>query len=142
MTKTPLIYTNEAVQNQFVRIKTNIVVVPDSTQPIIISPYKLEFVEDDKGLPTRAEFKIKNVSSQPLVPFLISSPEDLATVVLPKIIKPGKSATGLVALKKDQINISFDRSFTIELSDPNHTRFTVPIRVALAPKVVLPSDRR
>ena len=123
------------------RIKANVLVVPDSSYPIVITPYKLEFVEVDDKLPIKAEFKIKNVSPQPLVPHLVSSPEDQVSVVLPKIIKPGKSATGSVTLKTDYISISFDRSITIELSDSNHTRFTIPIRVALAPKVVLPADQ-
>ncbi len=123
------------------RIKTNVLIKPDSTYPIVIKPFRLQFTEIEDSLPTEIQFTIKNVSRQTVTPSLVSSPRPLLSVMLPKSIPAGKSATAIVKLQKDGLTISLDKSITIQMDDPAKTRFTIPVRVSLAAKIIRPAPQ-
>jgi hypothetical protein len=136
ITKSPIIRTNEGLPDKSVRIKTNVLIKPDSTYPIVIKPFRLQFTEIGDSLPTEVHFTITNVSRQAVAPSLVSSPRPLLSVVLPKSIPAGKSAKAIIKLKKDGLTISLDKSITIQLDDAAKTRFTIPVRVSLAAKII------
>lgn len=111
---------------------------PDSTFPIVIKPFKVDLSQTKDALPAEAKFTIKNVSGGSVVPTLVSSPQAIFTVVLPKSIGPGETADGIVRMKKDPAVTSFDKSLTIQLNDAKRSRFTIPVKRTLLPVVVPP----
>ena len=101
---------------------------PDSTYPIILTPYKLDLSQFSDKLIDKADFTITNVGDKKLDISMVSYPEDLFEVKLPKSVKPGKTATAHLKLKKDAYEHSFEKSFTIQLNDELNTRFTIPVK--------------
>lgn len=131
MTKTPRITTNEGPPDKLVRITCDVVLKPDSTFPIVIKPYKLDLTQFGEKLRDAIKFTIVNVSPQALVPKLIAGAPDFLEITLPKQIGAGKTAEGVVKLKKNVQDKAFDKSFTFELNDSKNTRFTVPVHRVL-----------
>lgn len=79
------------------------------------------------------EVRVKNVSDQPLKMSLAATDSRALDVTVPtEEIKPGKDAVITVKLvNMDYYKIpGFEKSFTLELSDANHSRYTFPVRYA------------
>ncbi len=128
MTKAPRITTNEGPPDKRVTIKCTVVPRPDSTYPIVIEPYKIDLSQFTEKKVDRKEFEIRNVSDQPLDVKLIYSPPGYMEIDLPSTIAPGESGKGEVVISEDALDESFEKSFTIELSDESQSRFTVPVK--------------
>ena len=128
MKKNPRITTNEGPPDKRVGIETTVVVRPDSTYPAIIDPYKLDLSQFSEKKVWQKEFEITNVSDVPLEVTLIALPIGLMKVELPDRIEPGESGKGRVTLLDGAMEESFEKSFTFELSDEEHSRFTVPVK--------------
>ena len=75
-----------------------------------------------------AEFTITNVSEEALDISMIAIANDFFSVELPDQIKPGETISGKIKIDDDYLAKSFNKSFTIELSDQQKSRFTVPIK--------------
>jgi hypothetical protein len=128
ITKRPRIETNEGPPHKNVTITADVVARPDSTYPIVIKPYKLDISQFGQKVRDEMKFTIDNVSDQNLEITLVAAPTELATIELPKEVEAGKSASGLLKLTKKGIDEDFEKSFTIQLNDEKHSRFTVPIK--------------
>lgn len=146
VTKAPTITTNEGPPNKMVRIICDVLTRPDSTYPIVIKPYKLDLTQFGEKLRDEIKFTIQNVSQQALTPKLISAAPDFLDVELPKQIAAGKTAEGIVKVRKSALDKPFDKSFTMQLNDDKNTRFTVPVKravrsaaTAAQPNVATPS---
>ena len=134
ITKKPSIQTNEGPPNKHVQIKTQVTDRPDSTYPIIIQPYKLDLSQFSEKVIKKKKFMITNASDQKLEISLISMPDDIFKIKLPKSIKPGKSAKGELVLRSEAYGDSFEKSVTIEVvgvQDSDTTRFTIPVKRSL-----------
>jgi len=129
--KSPTIQTNEGPPDKKVRIEATVVARPDSTYPLIISPYKLDLSQGTDKIIDRIEFNIKNVSDAKLELHLVSVAGDFFEVELPKSIDAGSSAKGKLKLLKTSIEQSFEKSFTIEVNNQAKSRFTVPVKRTL-----------
>jgi hypothetical protein len=129
MTKKPRIQTNEGPPHKSVTIITQVVARPDSTYPLIIKPYKLDISQFS---PTKVrdemKFNITNVSEQDMTVTLVSAPEGIFDLELPDKVEAGKTAQGILKLRPEAIETSFEKSFTIELNDGNNSRFTIPVK--------------
>jgi hypothetical protein len=108
-------------------IMSNILIRPDSTYPVVIKPYKLNISQFSEKIRDEMTFNITNVSDRDLNPSLVTFPKDLFEVILPKEIKAGENARGVLKLKKAGLNEEFKKSFTFELNDEKKTRFTIPV---------------
>lgn len=128
--KRPKIQTNEGPPDKYVEIKSNIVTRPDSTYPIIVQPYKLDLSQTTEKVIDKIEFAIRNVSDEELKIELVSWARDYFEIDLPKSIKAGDSKKGKLTLLKSVIEKSFEKSFTIQLSDKGGSRFTIPVKRA------------
>ena len=128
VTKSPRIQTNEGPPDKFVRITATVVNRPDSTYPIAIKPYKLDLTQFGEKVRSEIKFTLSNVSQTDLNPTLVSSAEQFFEVVLPKVIPAGKTAEGVVKLKKDALDKPFDKSITLQLNDEKNSRFTIPVK--------------
>ena len=131
MFKSPLIQTNSGPPDKKVRIEATIIERPDSTYPVIISPYKLDLSQVTEKVIDKIEFSIKNVSDTKLDLAVVSFAYDFFELELPKSIEPGKTEKGRLKLLDSAIEQSFEKSFTIDLSDVNKSRFTVPVKRVL-----------
>ena len=134
ISKRPSIQTNEGPPNKHVQISSQVTDRPDSTYPIIIQPYKLDLSQFSEKVIEKKKFMIMNASDQKLEVSLISMPDDLFEIKLPKSIKPGKSAKGELKLRREAYGDSFEKSVTIEVvgvQDSDTTRFTIPVKRSL-----------
>ncbi len=129
--KRPKIETNEGDPEKFVEFTCNVVIKPDSLFPITIKPYKLDLSQFGEKVRDKMEFRINNMSDKPLDLTLISAPSDLVNITLPKSVAAGGSAEATIALTKGAVEKEFEKSFTFEVNDEAHNRFTVPIKRAL-----------
>jgi len=129
--KQPRIESNEGKPDKTVKIQTQIVIQPDSTYPIVISPYKLNISQFGEKIRDEMTFKIKNVSEQDVKPIIVDIPSDLFEVDIPDKIKAGKTEEAVLKLKEGALEQNFEKSFTIELDDEAKTRFSIPVRRAL-----------
>ena len=134
VSKRPRITTNEGPPNKYVQITSYVVERPDSTFPIVIEPYKLDLSQFSDKVISEKKFTITNVSEEKLDLALISLPEELFEVRLPKSVGPGRKVTGRLKLRKEAYDDSFEKSFTFEVrnkKDKGTSRFTVPVKRSL-----------
>jgi hypothetical protein len=129
--KVPRIYSNaDTVTNAFrmVRITAMVEPRPDSTFPVVVMPYKLDVSQFGSQKRDQASFTVKNVSEQNLDLSLVVVPDDVIRVELPNSVGPGQTVTGRVIVRPPALKEEFERSFTFEVSDSAHTRFTIPVQ--------------
>ncbi len=93
-----------------------------------MKPYKLDLSQFGEKLRDKIEFTITNVSDQKIDLSMISFASDYFDVKMPSSIAAGKAASCSLKLKKDVIDRSFEKSFTIETNDEKNTRFTIPVK--------------
>jgi hypothetical protein len=119
--------TNSNQVARQVLILSNILIRPDSTYPVVIKPYKLNISQLSEELRDELKFTITNVSDRDLKPSLVALPRDLFEVILPKVIKAGEKAEGVLKLKEAGLDAEFKKSFTVEFDDEIGSRFTIPV---------------
>ncbi|MBD3404041.1 DUF1573 domain-containing protein [candidate division GN15 bacterium] len=127
VTKAARIFSNEGREHQLIDFTANILIRPDSTWPVIVTPYKMNMSQLGSSPRTEAEFTLTNLSENDLSPALITAADDYISVTLPEVIAAGQSATGRVQLTDAAVKMEFEKSFTFELDDGGRTRFTVPV---------------
>ncbi|MEW6051383.1 MAG: hypothetical protein AB1644_10030 [Candidatus Zixiibacteriota bacterium] len=128
MTKRPKIQTNEGPPDKFVQISCIISTRPDSTYPLIIKPYKLDLTQFGDKVRSEIKFTIENVADKDLDLTSVYTPNELLDLTLPKLVKAGKTAEGIVKLTKAGIDQEFEKAITISVSDEKNTRFTIPVK--------------
>lgn len=106
-----------------------VVVNPDSTFPLVISPPYLDFspVEGKKVMENKV--KIKNVSQEEIKLKVVDSPVGFFKIRFSnEKIKPSKEIDLEVRLNRDLKEDSFKKSITVELDDKAKTRFSIPVK--------------
>jgi len=111
-----------------VKIKADVITNPDSTFPVIIKPYKFDISQFGEKERKKLKFEITNVSDNELNIQLIDMPIGMFKVKMPDKVKAGKSEEGELELLDDYVDQEFEKSITIQLSDKNMTRFTIPVK--------------
>lgn len=125
--KRPKIQTNEGPIDQYLKIISDVLVNPDSTYPLIISPFKLNIASDNKKSSNEIKFQIKNISDISVSLSKVYVPESLYSVDLPLKIEPGKTFDASIKLTGDGLTSNFENSFTIEADIGSKYRFTIPV---------------
>jgi len=134
--KQPMIATNEGVGNRYLHFEANVAIRPDSTYPVILSPYKLEFPTEPGKKVDGMKFTITNVSDKPLDLSLVSWPRGMVTVDLPRSVGAKKSVQASVKLTEAAAGQNFEKCVTFQMSDEAKTRFTIPVtRVVQLPNM-------
>ena len=104
----------------------------DSLDVYQIAPDKIDLDEnrpEDQKHAWEYEFTLKNVSDQDLTFTVVSKPHEYVEIDdFPDhgSVGPGKEKTFKVKFSKDISGDIFAKSFTIEASDADHTRMTIP----------------
>ncbi len=110
------------------QITCNAYTNPDSLPLVNISPYKFDISQFGEKTRNSLEFTIKNLSPTDLEAKLVDMPYNMFKISLPKKIKAGKSEKGKIEVLDDQLKSEFEKSITVEFSDANKTRFTIPVK--------------
>jgi hypothetical protein len=131
VTKRPAITTNQGPEVQIVEIAAQVTARPDSTYPIVIEPYKLDFSQYSEEVLREKEFALYNSSDKPLELSLVSQTDEFFEVVLPKTVEPNETVTGMVRLKESVMDQNFNKSLTIQVNDERNSRFTIPVKRSL-----------
>lgn len=128
-TKRPKIYTNMpgADSVQWVTIRANVVTHPDSTYPVVFTPYKFDISQFGPILRKDLSFGIENVSDEDLEISIVEYPDSLMIITMPGSIDAGGSIEGNIELTPLAYDLEFEESITFELNDMAVTRFTVGI---------------
>lgn len=132
ITKHPKIQTNEGSGDKTLTFISNVVSNPDSTYPLIINPFIINFTQASNKKNDNFVVNISNVTNQDLDLTLIDLAENLFDVKLPDKIGAGKTASALVILKDEAKTLSFEKSITIEVNDANKSRFTMPVKQSVS----------
>ncbi len=128
VTKRPYFETNAGDRKYYVRITAELIPEPDTVMPLSLNPYNLDVSQFTSKPRRRAKFLIENKSSRDYELTLIDWSRKYFDVELPKKIKAGETAEGIVTVHKDMVDSEFEQSLTFEISDENHTRYTLPVR--------------
>jgi len=121
------IYSNASDVSDRLTIKSFVVENIETTSPVVITPYKLNISQFGEKPRKKMEFIIKNVTNNDLELAIIFQPDGFFDIELPKKIKAGKTATGKISIKENDLSVEFDKSFTIEFNDVNQSRFSIPV---------------
>lgn len=128
VSKRPRIETNAGTPHKTVEFTANVVARPDSTYPIIISPYKLDLSQFSEKIRDKISVTFTNVSDQELQVELIDIASDYFAIEMPRSIKAGESVEALLTLHDDALDKSFEKSLTLQLNDERNSRFTIPVK--------------
>ena len=121
------ISSNATPPTKELKIKANVQTQMDLTEPIVINPYKVDISKFGEKMRDKSKFSIENKSDNDIELTMVYYPEEYFDIDLPKVVKAGKTAEGKVQIKNEYQSEEFNKSFTFELNDDNHSRFTVPV---------------
>lgn len=129
VTRRPLIVTNETSPDSLhhVRINAFVYADPDSTDPIVITPYRFNISQYGEPVRDQLFFQIKNVSTEDVELTVVEYPTDLMTLTMPTAVPAGGTIDGDIKLTASAIGLEFEKSMTVEVKDPVRSRFTIPI---------------
>ncbi len=126
--KRPTIVTNETGANHHVRIAAHVVIRPDSTYPILITPFPVSLDGNSTDPDEAVELQITNVSDEALDLSVVACPEDYLTMDMPEDIRAGETVAATLTVPDAARDESFEKSVTIELNDNMSLRFTIPVK--------------
>ncbi|MCP4566644.1 MAG: hypothetical protein GY841_03575 [FCB group bacterium] len=125
--KRPKICVDRDSLCRYIELRTNVVAKPDSTYPLVISPYRLMLMKTDSVDITYIEFHISNRSDTSIFIRPIDYPKDYFELLLPPETVPDSSISGHLTLNGLGLQNSFNKSLTFECDDAVQSRFTIPI---------------
>ncbi len=101
---------------------------PDSARPVSCKPFKFELSRAGQVDMDSVVFTLTNLLEENLAVKLVSFQAEQCELTLPDSIAAGASAQGVIKLKPEFADSEFVGSFTIEVSDGQRSRLTLPIR--------------
>jgi len=125
-TKSPRIETNADAQAVHLRFTADIVPDFEESHLIDIDPFTLDLSRKKSADEEGYKFQITNLSVNDLTLTLADFPSELFIISLPEQIESGSTADGFLQLKEGASPFT-EKSFTIELNDEAHTRYTIPV---------------
>ncbi len=128
--KRPRIYSNAGKGTDIVLFEAFVIRQPDSTFPVIISPFGIDATQYTKAKKKKFDFQISNSSELELKLNLINFPKDIFKIKLPKKLKPGEIKQCRLEIKKEFLAIDLYKSFTIDFTNKKGEtfRFTIPVK--------------
>ena len=127
ITKSPRIKTNGSEPEKKLQIIATVVESGDTTRPLFFEPFRIDVLGTAEDAARVVTFKITNLSDQKVELSLLDQAPEFFELKLPASLGPGESQSGTVTLKKNVLDTSFAKSFTIQTDDEWSHRFTVPV---------------
>jgi len=135
ITKSPRVSTSDPENKDLlIRLEAQVVAAFDSTTPATIHPQRINIPPDRR----EGEFMlvVRNVSEAPIQPHIVwEEPGVLDLEFPPGFIEPGEEKVVTVKIDDDFDKLAHKTSFTMEMSDPEHTRFTIPVEIGTSGQV-------
>lgn len=128
LAKRPRILSNAVKKDFQVTIVANVLMHTDSAYPLIFNPHELDISQYGLEEKRKIEFTVTNVSDEDIKLALVDAPDALLKIKLPGKIKAGRTETGTVEIRKEFLDLDFEKSITLELSNEQATRYTLPIK--------------
>lgn len=101
----------------------------DSLTPFVVAPVRVDLDSLKDQTAGSVEVRVKNTSTEPIRLKLVSAPDKWFAIDVPGgMIAPGAEETVSVRITGEIANELINKSFTLEASDRDMTRFTVPIQ--------------
>jgi hypothetical protein len=101
---------------------------PDSTHPIVLSQSSVTFAEETRN--EKIKIKIRNQTDEKLKMTVVDQPYEFLEVdVSDKDIKPGDEREIEIEIADDFEGDNFQKSVTIQLNNPDSTRYTIPVEL-------------
>lgn len=123
--KSPYIVTNEGPQKQRISFSANVFAKAEDLTPLVIEPSILKLSKLDGK--DKVEFKIINKTDAEQTFENISFPKDLFEIKMPDKVAANGSATAQLVVKNGADVTKLVKSLTFDLTDANHSRYTLPI---------------
>jgi hypothetical protein len=127
--RSPRVKTSDPNNSDIViRLEAQVVESFDSTAPITIHPQRIYIPRENRD----GEYWliVRNVSDESIEPRIISQQPGALKIELPEDgIAPGEEEKIVVRVDEDFTKVTHKTSFTMEMSDDDKTRFTVPVEL-------------
>lgn len=129
-------YTSDPAKSEFrIKLMANVVEAFDSTTPVTIIPPRVNIPPDKRD--GEFMFVMRNVTDEPVTLQLIAEQPGVLDIRLPEgELAPGEEKSMLVRVDEGFEKLAHKTSFTLEMSDENKTRFTVPVEIGTAGRPV------
>ncbi len=126
--KYPYIYTN--IKERPFRVYMDCIAIrkPESTKVVTFSPFKFELAQIGEQSIDSIGFEMFNKFEYDVEAKVVSSEIEECDISLPEILPSNRVSTGYIRVKPAFRNQEFKRSLTVEFTDANDTRMTIPIR--------------
>ena len=124
----PRVFSNVSEDPLRLAVQGSVVKSMETARPISIIPYKIEVARTSGLSLDSMSFTLTNNSQQDLSIEVISHALEQCELVLPDEVRAGSEATGWVKVRPQFRNTEFTTSVTMQFSDKDETRITLPIR--------------
>lgn len=128
VSKRPYLVTNIGEERYYVRISSELLPEPENAMPVSLSPARLDVSQFRAKPRLKAKFLVLNKGDVDLDILLVDYAEDYFTVELPAQVKAGETIEGIIAIHEHLEKEEFDCSLTIQISDEERTRYSLPIK--------------
>jgi len=128
VSKRPYLETNIGEDRYYIRISSELLPEPENAMPVSLSPARLDVSQFRAKPRLKAKFLVQNKGDIDLDILLIDYAEDYFTVELPAQVKAGETVEGIVAVHEHLETEEFERSLTIQISDEERTRYSLPVK--------------
>lgn len=110
----------------------------DSTTPVTIIPPRINIPPDQRD--AEFMFVMRNVTDEPVTPTLIADQPGVLDIRLPEgELAPGEEKSMHLRIDEGFDKLAHKTSFTLQMSDENHTRFTIPVEIGTVSRPVVKS---
>lgn len=130
MKKTTRIFSNDPTDSIIqVSIQADVKAEPYNNFPVQVSPMIVDLSPEGVGEDSEIEVNVKNATSDGLDIEIVDMPSDYIKGELSgKLVKASEEVKLKVKLKREAENTRLTKSITLQLSDQDSSRFTVPVR--------------
>lgn len=127
VTKRPSITCEGISGFQSVVITMQVMINPDSTEPLVITPHMLDLSPIGDTIPDSCPYTIRNVTTNQVQMSVVSTEPDLFSFAVPRSIAPGGEYAGMLYLTATGKAGNFFKSVTFEGTTGAATRFTIGV---------------
>ena len=126
--KRPYLETSQDEIKHYMMISAELLPLPDTVQPVHLSPSRLDVSQFRPKVRRKASFWIVNTDTVDYRVKYVDHADYVFDLNLPEKVAAGDSAKGSVSVLDEYIETDFEHSLTFELDDADRTRYTLPVQ--------------
>jgi hypothetical protein len=133
--KRPSFTTNAGDTVIGVKIYAEMVLIPDSTSPVVLSPPRVAVSQFSTTPHRRGQFTIENRADSDVEITAVDTSGRSFSVSLPEKIEKGGSAEAAILVHEDAVETTFQESITFEATSADErSRYSVPVQRIYRPE--------